>query len=63
MVGRPAMPVATPDQELTQVLDDLRVSQLDGLPVLDGTTLRGVVTKRSIAAIVHARATARGQVL
>ena len=57
------MPVATPDEELAQVLDHLRASQLDGLPVLDGSTLRGVVTKRSIAAIVHARASARGQVL
>jgi Zn-dependent protease len=63
MVGGAELPIATPDQELTRVLDDLRVSQLDGLPVLDGATLRGVVTKRSIAAIVHARATARGQVL
>jgi len=63
MVGGDAMPVATPDEELTRVLEHLRVWQLDGLPVLDGSTLRGVVTKRSIAAIVHARATARGQVL
>jgi Zn-dependent protease len=63
MVGGAAMPIATLDEELTRVLEHLRVSQLDGLPVLDGATLRGVVTKRSIAAIVHARATARGQVL
>jgi Zn-dependent protease/CBS domain-containing protein len=63
MVAGAAMPIARLDEELTRVLDQLRVSQLDGLPVLDGSTLRGVVTKRSIAAIVHARATARGQVL
>ena len=42
-------------------LERLRLSHLDGLPVLDGTVLRGVLTRRSIAAILHARANASGQ--
>jgi Zn-dependent protease/CBS domain-containing protein len=63
MVRRERVPVATPDEDLTHALDQLRSSRLDGLPVLDGPTLRGVITRRSIAAIIHARADARGQVL
>ena len=63
MVGGDDLPVARPDERLTDALERLRKSHLDGLPVLDGTTLRGVLTRRSIAAILHARADARGQVL
>ena len=63
MVGSPEMPTATPDDRLTDALERLRRSHLDGLPVLDGTTLRGVLTRRSIAAVLHARADASGQPL
>jgi predicted transcriptional regulator len=63
MVDRVSVPVAALDDQLTETLERLRISHLDGLPVLDGGTLRGVVTRRSIAAILHARADARGQVL
>jgi CBS domain-containing protein len=63
MVGGDDLPTAAPDDRLTDALERLRQSHLDGLPVLDGTTLRGVLTRRSIAAILHARADARGQVL
>jgi Zn-dependent protease len=63
MVGRPDMPTARPDDRLTDALEQLRQSHLDGLPVLDGETLRGVLTRRSIAALLHARAEARGQAL
>jgi Zn-dependent protease len=63
MVGLPDLPVATPDESLTIALDKLRRSHLDGLPVLDGTTLSGVLTRRSIAAILHARAEAHGEAL
>ncbi|HEX2755779.1 MAG TPA: CBS domain-containing protein [Candidatus Limnocylindrales bacterium] len=61
MIGKPDMPTASPDDRLTDALERLRQSHLDGLPVLDGETLRGVLTRRSIAALVHARAEARGQ--
>ncbi len=63
MVGGDALPVASPDDTLTDALERLRLSHLDGLPVLDGTVLRGVLTRRSIAAILHARAEAKGQAL
>jgi Zn-dependent protease len=63
MVGKPEMPTAQPDDRLTDALERLRRSHLDGLPVLDGETLRGVLTRRSIAALLHARAEARGRAL
>jgi Zn-dependent protease/CBS domain-containing protein len=61
MIRRESVPVATPDEDISNALERLRTSRLDGLPVLDGPTLRGVVTRRSIAAMVAARADARGQ--
>jgi Zn-dependent protease len=63
MIGKPQMPTASPDDRLTDALEQLRQSHLDGLPVMDGGTLRGVLTRRSIAALLHARAEARGQAL
>ena len=63
MVGPPDLPTTTPDESLTVALDRLRRSHLDGLPVLDGAALRGVLTRRSIAAILHARAEAAAQAL
>jgi CBS domain-containing protein len=63
MVGKPEMPTATSDDRLTDALERLRQSHLDGLAVLDGGILRGVLTRRSIAALLHARAEARGQAL
>jgi Zn-dependent protease/predicted transcriptional regulator len=63
MVGGPDLPVTSPDESLTVALDRLRRSHLDGLPVLDGAALLGVLTRRSIAAVLHARAEAQGQAL
>jgi Zn-dependent protease/predicted transcriptional regulator len=63
MVGGAAMPTAGPEDRLTDALERLRRSHLDGLPVVEGTTLLGVLTRRSIAAILHARAEASGQAL
>jgi Zn-dependent protease len=63
MVREPEMPTAQPEDRLTDALERLRRSHLDGLPVLDGETLRGVLTRRSIAALLHARAEARGRAL
>ncbi|TMF40648.1 MAG: CBS domain-containing protein [Chloroflexi bacterium] len=62
MVGGDDLPIAAPDERLTDALERLRRSHLDGLPVLDGKTLRGVLTRRSIGAILHARAETRGEV-
>ena len=61
MVSEPAMPTASPDDRLTDALEQLRQSHLDGLPVLESGRLRGVLTRRSIAALLHARAEARGE--
>jgi Zn-dependent protease len=63
MVGAPAMPTARLDDWLTDALEQLRRTHLDGLPVLDGSTLRGVLTRRSIGALITARANARGELL
>ncbi len=63
MIVKTEMPTASPDDRLTDALERLRQSHLDGLPVLDGGTLRGVLTRRSIAALLHARAEARGQAI
>jgi Zn-dependent protease len=63
MIAKPDMPTASPEDRLTDALERLRQSHLDGLAVLDGDTLRGVLTRRSIAALLHARAEARGQAL
>jgi Zn-dependent protease/predicted transcriptional regulator len=63
MVGGTDMPTAAPEDRLTEALERLRRTHLDGMPVLDGTTLLGVLTRRSIATVLHARAEARGQAL
>jgi Zn-dependent protease/predicted transcriptional regulator len=63
MIAEPEMPTASPDDRLTDALEALRQSHLDGLPVVDGGILRGVLTRRSIAALLHARAEARGEAL
>jgi len=63
MVAPPEMPTARPEDRLADALESLRRSHLDGLPVLDGATLRGVLTRRSIAALLHARAESRGQAI
>jgi Zn-dependent protease len=60
MVAPPDMPTARPEDRLIDALESLRRTHLDGLPVLDGSTLRGVLTRRSIAALLHARAESRG---
>lgn len=63
MVATDAMPTATPEDRLTDALERLRESHLDGLAVLDGGRLRGVLTRRSIGILLHARAEERGQAL
>ena len=63
MVEVAQVPLVGPDESLTDGLERLRVSRLDGLPVLDGATLRGVLTRRSIAVALRARAELRGLTL
>ena len=61
MVGGDALPSRARTTRWPTPSSGCGVSHLDGLPVLDGTVLRGVLTRRSIAAILHARAEAKGQ--
>jgi Zn-dependent protease len=63
MVDLAEVPVIDPDDLLSTGLDRLRESHLDGLPVLDATGLRGVLTRRSIASMLRARAELTGVVL
>jgi Zn-dependent protease len=63
MIGGSDMPTAAPEDRLADALERLRRTHLDGMPVLDGKTLLGVLTRRSIGAVLHARAETRGQAL
>ncbi|HET9345533.1 MAG TPA: M50 family metallopeptidase [Candidatus Limnocylindrales bacterium] len=60
MVGVADLPTLGPDESLTEGLERLRESRLDGLPVMNGADLRGVLTRRSIAVALRARADTRG---
>lgn len=60
MVDLADLPVVRPEESLSEALEALRVSHLDGLPVLDGSALRGVLTRRSIAIALRARADLSG---
>ncbi|MFL5727693.1 MAG: M50 family metallopeptidase [Chloroflexota bacterium] len=63
MVDLANVPTIGPAESLTDALERLRTSRLDGLPVLDGGDLRGVLTRRSIALALRARADLRGVTL
>ncbi|HEU4920354.1 MAG TPA: site-2 protease family protein [Candidatus Limnocylindrales bacterium] len=60
MVDLADMPVVGPNETLADGLERLRTSHLDGLPVLDGAALRGVLTRRSIAVALRAKADLQG---
>jgi CBS domain-containing protein len=63
MVDVADIPTIGPEESLTDGLDRLRESRLDGLPVLEGTDLRGVLTRRSIAVALRAKADLGGLTL
>jgi Zn-dependent protease/CBS domain-containing protein len=60
MVAVADLPTVGLDESLTDGLERLRESHLDGLPVLEGADLRGVLTRRSIAVALRARADLSG---
>lgn len=60
MVDLADLPVISADESLSEGLEALRTSHLDGLPVLDGSALRGVLTRRSIAVALRAKADLSG---
>jgi Zn-dependent protease len=63
MVDVADLPLVGPEEMLADGLERLRTSRLDGLPVRDGATLRGVLTRRSIAVALRARADLSGVTL
>jgi CBS domain-containing protein len=63
MVDVADLPLVGPEEALSEGLERLRTSRLDGLPVRDGAGLRGVLTRRSIAVALRARADLRGVTL
>jgi Zn-dependent protease len=63
MIDLAEVPTVDPGDLLSTGLERLRESHLDGLPVLDASGLRGVMTRRSIAAMLRARAELNGVVL
>jgi Zn-dependent protease len=60
MIDVAELPRVQPEEALSDGLDRIRTSRLDGLPVLEGPTLRGVLTRRSIAVALRAKADLRG---
>jgi CBS domain-containing protein len=60
MTALAGMGALAPDEGLWQALQRMRRAGVDGLPVLDGTVLAGVLTLRSVAAAVQARAKVAG---
>jgi Zn-dependent protease/predicted transcriptional regulator len=59
MVSGDALPSVRPETSLRAALDHLQRSGLDGLPVIEGGALTGVVTRRAVAEVVRDRLKAR----
>ncbi len=55
MVSPPALPTLAPEDELWIALERLRRAGVDGLPVLRGTELLGVLTRRGIVKAIELR--------
>ncbi len=55
MVSTPTLPTLSPDDDLWPALERLRGTGLDGLPVLQGGELLGVLTRRGVVAAIQAR--------
>jgi Zn-dependent protease/predicted transcriptional regulator len=60
MVAPPTLPLVGPEDTLWSALDRLRRSGLDGLPVVEGVRLLGVVTRKAIVATIQSRAQIEG---
>lgn len=60
MVSPPSLPLLGPDDSVWSALDRLRRANLDGLPVVEGMRLLGVVSRRAILATIQARAQVQG---
>jgi CBS domain-containing protein len=60
MVVPPTLPLVGPEDTLWSALDRIRKSGLDGLPVVEGMQLLGVVTRKAIVATIQTRAQTEG---
>jgi predicted transcriptional regulator len=55
MVAGDALPEVAPDTTLRVALDQLRRSNLDGLPVFEAGVMAGVVTRQAVATAIRDR--------
>ncbi len=55
MVTPPTLPTLAPEDELLRAVERLRRTGLDGLPVMRGTELLGVLTRRGVVQAIQSR--------
>jgi CBS domain-containing protein len=60
MVSPPTLPTLAPDDELLRAVERMRRTGLDGLPVMRGPELLGVLTRRGVVLAIQARMRAAG---
>ena len=60
MISPPALPTLAPEDDLWPALERLRRTGLDGLPVMRGQELLGILTRRSIVTAIQDRMRAAG---
>ena len=63
MIATDALPRVAPETSLRLVLDELRRSGLDGLPVVGAAGLAGIVTRRGVLEALKSRIELRGEPL
>ncbi len=60
MVAPPDLPTLAATEPLWPAVERLRLSALDGLPVLDGAAFLGILTRRAVVGAIQARVAQRG---
>lgn len=60
MISPPALPTLAPEDDLWPALERLRRTDLDGLPVMRGEELLGILTRRSVVTAIRERMRAAG---
>jgi CBS domain-containing protein len=60
MIATPALQSLAPDDELWPAVERLRRTGLDGLPVMQGSELLGILTRRGVVAAIQAKARTAG---
>jgi Zn-dependent protease/predicted transcriptional regulator len=62
MAKPPRLPILSALDSLDTAVERLYRTGLDGVPVMDGSTLVGILTRRSVGKLVHERGLATGEV-